>query len=287
MGIVMYPKTFFDANVNNPEPGTCFVIMPFAKEFDAVFRVIQSSMASTLGFDCTRTDELLGGGNIIEDILKGIATSELVLADLTGRNPNVYYELGLAHMSKPVEKVVLLSQELDSIPFDLRQYRYLVYTRSASGLRSLGKRLGEAAAAVASPIHRIFVNEAGEGGLPTKLMGSDHCLYEFQVKGGLTGYGSTKLFLEVTRHIMERQPRVELAFADGIGISLGERRPLANLDWDLAYERAPDGRFCFRVLATERASNHAATEPASRKAGAPTEPAGQPDLTSTRRYQQH
>ena len=244
----MYPKSFFTTDSGEPEAGTCFVIMPFAKAFDPVFRLIQASLGTTLGFSCTRTDELLGGGNIIEDILRGIAKSEIVLPDLSGRNPNVYYELGLAHMSKPVEKVILLSQELDSIPFDLRQYRNLVYSRSSAGLRSLGKRLEGYVAAVATPVHRIFVNEQGEGSLPTKLMGSDHCLYEFQVRGGFTGYRSTKLFLEVKRHIMDKEPRVEIAFADGVGISLGERRQIYRLEWEIGYERAPDGRNCFRIF---------------------------------------
>jgi len=258
----LYPKTFFDSLDKPPELGTCFVIMPFTKAFDPVFKVIQKSLAEGLGFMSVRTDELLGGGNIIEDILTGISGSELVVADLTGRNPNVYYELGLAHMSKAVDKVILISQELDSIPFDLRQYRHLVYTRSASGLRSLGKRISAAAAAVASPVHRIFVDKEGQGSLPNKLMGADHCLYEFQVRAGFTGYQSTKLFLEVTRHIMDRKPRTESAFADGIGISLGERRRLADLEWELSYEKSPDGRYCFRITPAKRAT----TEGSGRRA---------------------
>src|ERR1044071_2895334 len=123
----MYPKSYFSNSTAEPEPGTCFVVMPFSHDFDSVFETIQQSIQSDLGFACTRTDELVGGGHIIEDILRGIAMSELVIVDVTGRNPNVYYELGIAHMTKPVEKVILLSQDLDSIPFDIRQFRHIVY----------------------------------------------------------------------------------------------------------------------------------------------------------------
>ena len=250
----MYPKTYFDARAKAPVHGTCFVIMPFDKAFDPVFRVIESSLNSRLGFSCARTDELLGGGNIIEDILGGIAHSELILADLTGQKPNVYYELGLAHMSKPVEKVILLSQEMATIPFDLKEYRHLAYSRSASGLRSLGRRLGDAAAAVAAPVHRIFVDEKGAGSLADKLMGSDHCLYEFRVGSGFPGYGSTKLYLEVFRHVMEAERRSERAFGDGLGLSLGDRRRIGDLEWDICYEMAPDGRYCFRISSTTESS---------------------------------
>src|SRR5436305_6777126 len=102
----MYPKSYFSNLTVEPDPGTCFVVMPFSRDFDPVFQAIQKSIQSDLGFTCSRTDELLGGGHIIEDILKGIAMSELVVVDVTGKNPNVYYELGIAHMSKPVEKVI-------------------------------------------------------------------------------------------------------------------------------------------------------------------------------------
>src|SRR5688572_3200559 len=147
----MYPKTFFATFRDEFTPGTCFVIMPFAKEFTPTFKAIQKAVETDFGFTCTRTDELLGGGHIIEDILKGIASSELIIADVTGRNANVYYELGIAHMSKPVEKVILLSQGVDDIPFDLRQFRHIVYKPGTAGLNALARALSEAVSAIGKP----------------------------------------------------------------------------------------------------------------------------------------
>ncbi len=74
--------------------------MPFAAKFEPIFVAIKAALEADLGLACTRTKELLGGGNIIEDILRGIGESELVIVDVTGKNPNVFYELGIAHMSK-------------------------------------------------------------------------------------------------------------------------------------------------------------------------------------------
>lgn len=62
----------------------------------------------------------------MKDILAGITESALVIADLTGANPNVYYELGLAHAFR--KRVILLAQRIDELPFDLRSYRVIPYS---------------------------------------------------------------------------------------------------------------------------------------------------------------
>ena len=102
-----------------------------------------------------RTDELLRGGYIIEDILRGIGESEFVIVDVTERNPNVFYELGIAHMLKSVEKVILLSQNVEFIPFDLRPFRHIVYQKTNNGLEKLSRELEQAICSVTDKIHRI------------------------------------------------------------------------------------------------------------------------------------
>ena len=245
----MYPKTFFDQHGTESISGTCFVIMPFAKDFTPTFKAIQRSIEANLGFQCTRTDELLGGGHIIVDILRGISSCELVIADVTGKNPNVYYELGIAHMSKPVEKVILLSQSAEEIPFDLRQFRHIIYKPGTVGLKALSRMLEHAVYAISEPAHRIHVDENCRGNLRDKLMGPDHCLYEFRIEGGFAGHEAAKLSLSVVRHIMEKQPRQEVAFEGGMGLRLGERRPIYRdlPGWEISLETAPNGRTCFRI----------------------------------------
>jgi HEAT repeat protein len=73
------------------------------------------------------------------DIWKSIRQSKLVIADLTGRNPNVFYELGLAHaIQKPV---ILLSQNVNDVPFDLRHVRVIIYMNTEQGRRELQTKL--------------------------------------------------------------------------------------------------------------------------------------------------
>jgi hypothetical protein len=248
----MYPKTYFSVD-RRVESGKCFIAMPFAEEFDAIFNCIKKALKKE-NLAALRTDELLGGGHIIEDILEGIATSEIVIADVTGRNPNVFYELGIAHMCKEVDKVILLSQDIESVPFDLRAFRHIVYRLGPAGLRVLAETLRESCLAVREEVHRIFLTRENRGVLPQKLMGSDHCLYSFEILDGFAGHHAAKFYLKVERHIMARKPRREIAFAEGMGLRLGESRPIQNTDWHISFELAPNGQLCFRIVGTAMAT---------------------------------
>ena len=253
----VYPKDFFGGSQLVPEPGTCFLVMPFSPAFDAVFTSIKNVLEGDLGVPCVRTDELLGGGNIIEDILRGIATSELVVVDVTGRNPNVFYELGIAHMCKPKEKVILLSQERDSIPFDLRPFRHILYQPTDEGLQEMSTTLRQAVDAVREKIHRIVLDGRGHGELPDRLMGKDGCLYGFEINGTGVGYNAAKVSLRVTRYVIgagqnresgDRSATLRSAcvFNEGIAVYLGKPLPIWGTEWSILLDRG-----CFRIIQTK------------------------------------
>lgn len=103
-----------------------FVIMPFSQEFDDVYTYLIAYSLKRAGFEVLRADSIESQSNILRDIICGILESDLIVADLTEANPNVYYELGLAHALE--KKTILLCQELNDIPFDLRSYRILTYS---------------------------------------------------------------------------------------------------------------------------------------------------------------
>ncbi|MEW6241061.1 MAG: hypothetical protein AB1564_09675, partial [Chloroflexota bacterium] len=80
---------------------------------------------------------------ILEDIIASINHSDLIVADLTGSNPNVYYELGIAHaFGRPV---ILLTQSVSDLPFDLRSYRVLQYNTHFSAIEHARNKLKELA----------------------------------------------------------------------------------------------------------------------------------------------
>lgn len=120
---------------------TCFVIMPFAAEFDEVYQVIRETVVNR-NFDCIRADERYLSGPIIEDVVEQIQKSDLVVADFTGKNANVYYEAGYADaLRKPV---IRIAQSVGDLPFDVRHLRTFSYNTRLLGDRKLAHDLGEA-----------------------------------------------------------------------------------------------------------------------------------------------
>ena len=114
------------------------VMMPFAKEFNAVYRAIKRA-CEALGFTTCRVDEIYKPSKIIDDVFSTIAQSRLVICDLTDRNANVLYETGLAHALN--YDVIMITQNMDDIPFDLRHIRALKYLSNKEGLSKLTEDL--------------------------------------------------------------------------------------------------------------------------------------------------
>jgi hypothetical protein len=102
-----------------------FVFMPFSNELQNIYTYGIKETLEDLGWTCHRSDEKFDTPEIICTICKNVQESSLIFADLTGRNPNVFLEVGLAFGLE--KRVVFLSQNPDSIPFDTRTFRTLIY----------------------------------------------------------------------------------------------------------------------------------------------------------------
>lgn len=103
----------------------CFVAMPFDSLFQTYYEQVIRPAVEELGLKCIRGDEIYSRPQIMADIWKSIRTARLVIAELTGKNPNVFYEVGLAHaIGKPL---ILLTRNEDDVPFDLKALRYRYY----------------------------------------------------------------------------------------------------------------------------------------------------------------
>jgi len=101
-----------------------FYLTPFHSEMDIAFKTCRSS-ASDLGFKLTRGDEMMETSDIFQNILKNILESKFIIANITGRNSNVYYELGIAHA---LNKYVILICDVEfEPPFDLQSKRIAFY----------------------------------------------------------------------------------------------------------------------------------------------------------------
>lgn len=116
---------------------TCFVIMPIGKGdaeqakwrevFEDIFKKCVED--SGLGLICRRADDIDKSGSIMGQVLNELRTAKIVLADLTSRNPNVFYELGVRHTMR--KRSILVGQSPEESPFDVNQYRLLVYKHPA------------------------------------------------------------------------------------------------------------------------------------------------------------
>jgi len=101
-----------------------FVLIPFHPDFDDAFYTIRD-VSFDAGFKCFRGDEQNFQSDIFPHILKFIISSEIIIANISGRNPNVFYELGIAHALN--KKVILIAESASELPIDLRSKRILFY----------------------------------------------------------------------------------------------------------------------------------------------------------------
>ena len=117
-----------------------FVLMPFSAEFDDVYKLGIKPACENAGAFAERVDEQIYEERILDRIYNQIAKADVIVADMTGRNPNVFYETGYAHALG--KAVILLTQDSGDIPFDLKHFPHIIYEGKISDLLSeLEKRV--------------------------------------------------------------------------------------------------------------------------------------------------
>lgn len=107
----------------------CFTIMPFGGWLDDYYESVYSPAIKAAGLEPHRADDLFRPSTIVHDIWDYTKRAKIILADLSGKNPNVFYELGLAHAL--VKPAILVAESMDEIPFDLRALRIIIYEKNA------------------------------------------------------------------------------------------------------------------------------------------------------------
>jgi hypothetical protein len=122
---------------------SCFIVMPFSQPWSADVHRLLARACESAGVRPVRGDDLFTPTDILEDIWQSINAADFIIADITGRNPNVLYELGIAHtLAKPV---LILSKEAADIPIDLATRRVILYGQRADAWREdLSRMISEA-----------------------------------------------------------------------------------------------------------------------------------------------
>lgn len=116
----------------SPKPFV-FVLMPFDPKFNDIYKFGIKGGAQDAGAYAERIDEQIFIEGMLDRIFNQIAKADVIVADMTGRNPNVFYEVGYAHALNKI--VILLTQDADDIPFDLKHRQHIVYSGSIEKLK--------------------------------------------------------------------------------------------------------------------------------------------------------
>jgi hypothetical protein len=123
--------------------------MQFTSEYNDVYQDVVKEVCSGYQLSVLRADEVTGPGFVIADIVQQISAAQLVIADISPANPNVYFEVGYAlALGKPT---ILLARKGTSLPFDVRGFRVLFYEDSIGGKKKLEHGLRDHLEAILSP----------------------------------------------------------------------------------------------------------------------------------------
>ena len=112
-----------------------FVIMPFKEELNDLWEIGIKETAENLGFSCFRSDGILNPGFIVDQIYDSIKNSDIIIGEMTGKNPNVFYEVGFAHaLGKPT--ILLATSTEDLTAFDTRGLRHFLHNQKILAVRN-------------------------------------------------------------------------------------------------------------------------------------------------------
>jgi hypothetical protein len=119
---------------------TCYAIMPFEASFADIDRIIGEA-ARLCDLQYVRSDRRLLPGSVMGQVVRDIRAAAIIVADITGNNPNVFYELGIAHLIKGSDRVVLITQAVAKSPYDVNEFQQFTYMHTDEGREELRRTL--------------------------------------------------------------------------------------------------------------------------------------------------
>jgi hypothetical protein len=219
---------------NPRNPGYCLVLRPFGGDHERVWAEIKRALEQDFAWTDVRS--LQGAGEIMDEVLCAIARTDVVIVDVTGVRPNVFYELGIAHCAKGTNKVLILKQTSTEMPFDLQAYRYLEYTPTEEGLSALVPELKSWLEMTLEPTF-WFPVPAGQTYVTSALRGTGgmYCIDVRVVALSRETVNRHNVHFELT---VRRHPSQEAVNAKPIDVLLSnqETYQVPALPWHLKFE---------------------------------------------------
>jgi len=138
----------------------CFMLMPFQdNDAEDIYRLCTKPTIFKLGLDIRRSDELFTTNPILEDILESINEFLVVIADVSGLNPNVLYELGISHTIKKEQTIIITHENYNKLPFDIKPFRSIKYKNTVPGGEKYKKELEETVKYILRDYKTIYKDE--------------------------------------------------------------------------------------------------------------------------------
>jgi len=152
-------KAISATGVSRDRPKRVFAVMPFTKEFDDVYILGIRDVVESLGLIVERADDIEHNEQILDVIHDRICNTDILVADTTYQNPNVFYEVGYSHASGTA--TILISRVGQDIPFDLKAMNHIFYETIVDLRDRLAKRI------------EAILGLTGTGEIPNKPFGGD------------------------------------------------------------------------------------------------------------------
>lgn len=181
------------------------------------------------------------------DVLRGLAEAELVIVDVTGANPNVFYELGIAHTIRCAESVWLITQDASEVPFDVEHYRCIEYALGDDGLSKLKNTLAQMVKKEILPSRFVYRwTESKAGKASDRLLGEDRKLYSFSICDVMPGRDAAQFRLVVFRHHPGLSPE-QIYSEVQEALQPGDKVPIPKIPWAIRLDEASPDEAVFCV----------------------------------------
>lgn len=133
-GIKLTPRVFRFPTEVARDPNLVAVMMPFDERFRPVYQALREAVTAA-SLECRRADDIWDNDHIMDDVISLIWRARVVISDLSMKNPNVFYETGIAHSLG--RDVIQIAQSRDDVPFDVGSLRSILYLANNEGLADL------------------------------------------------------------------------------------------------------------------------------------------------------
>ena len=137
-----------------------FVIMQFDDAIaNSVYEHCTRPICEEFNLSVERADEIFTSNPILDDIVLAIEKSAVIIADISGKNPNVFYELGMSHMIKRKQTIMITQDNFDGIPFDISHFRIIQYENTITGKAIYERQLRKTLENILQDYKLIYKNE--------------------------------------------------------------------------------------------------------------------------------